>query len=103
ELTTGTTSHKKASIEEANKHKEKEEKIQNQNILFQQLNLNLKIIEIKLELGTGSFTKPVIAMCLSNLFVDVKNWSSNISISSKIHVELALFNDNLLSWEPLIE
>ncbi|CAF1170061.1 unnamed protein product [Rotaria sordida] len=103
ELTTGTPSHKKASIEEANKHKEKEEKIQNQNILFQQLNLNLKIIEIKLELGTGSFTKPVIAMCLSNLFVDVKNWSSNMSISSKIHVELALFNDNLLSWEPLIE
>jgi hypothetical protein len=26
-----------------------------------------------------------------------------MSISSKIHVELALFNDNLLAWEPLIE
>ncbi|CAF4278394.1 unnamed protein product [Rotaria sp. Silwood2] len=103
ELTTGTPSHKKAAIEEANKQKEKEEKIQTQKILSQELILNLKIIEIKLELGTGSSTKPVIAMCLSNLLVDVKNWSSDISISSEIHVELALFNDNLLAWEPLIE
>ncbi|CAF2841774.1 unnamed protein product [Rotaria sp. Silwood2] len=75
----------------------------NSNCLVLSLILNLKIIEIKLELGTGSSTKPVIAMCLSNMFVDVKNWSSDISISSKIHVELALFNDNLLAWEPLIE
>ncbi|CAF4025308.1 unnamed protein product [Rotaria sp. Silwood2] len=103
ELTTGTPSHKKAAIEEANNEKKEEEKIQTQNILSQELILNLKIIEIKLELGTGSSTKPVIAMCLSNMFVDVKNWSSDISISSKIHVELALFNDNLLAWEPLIE
>ncbi|CAF1105334.1 unnamed protein product [Rotaria sp. Silwood1] len=103
ELTTGTPSNKKAAIEEANKEKEEEEKIQTQNILSQELSLILKVIEIKLELGTGPSTKPVIAMCLSNLFVDMKNWSSDISISSKIHVELALFNDNLLAWEPLIE
>ncbi|CAF4870017.1 unnamed protein product, partial [Rotaria sp. Silwood2] len=66
ELATGTPSHKKAEIEEANKEKEEEEKIQTQNILSQELILNLKTIEIKLELGTGSSTKPVIAMCLSN-------------------------------------
>ncbi|CAF3245385.1 unnamed protein product [Rotaria sp. Silwood2] len=80
ELTTGTPSHKKAAIEEANKQKEKEEKIQTQKILSQELILNLKIIEIKLELGTGSSTKPVITMCLSNLLVDVKNWSSDVCI-----------------------
>ncbi|CAF1201535.1 unnamed protein product [Rotaria sordida] len=103
ELTTGTPSHKKATIEEANKRKEIEEQFQTRNIRSQHLILNLNMIEIKLELGTGSATKPVIAMCLSNLFVGVKNWSSDISISSQIHIELALFNDNLLSWEPLIE
>lgn len=35
-------------------------------------------MEIKLELGAGVTTKPVIAMCLSNLFLDVKNWSTNV-------------------------
>ncbi|CAF4198469.1 unnamed protein product, partial [Rotaria sordida] len=103
EVTTGTPSQKKPAIEEAQKQKEKEEQTQTQNIRSQELIVNLNIIEVKLELGTGSVTKPVIALCLSDLFVDVKNWSSNISISSKIHVELALFNDNLLAWEPLIE
>ncbi|CAF3740023.1 unnamed protein product, partial [Rotaria sordida] len=103
EVATGTPSQKKPAIEEAQKQKEKEEQMQTQNIRSQELIVNLNIIEVKLELGTGSVTKPVIAMCLSDMFVDVKNWSSNMSISSKIHVELALFNDNLLAWEPLIE
>ncbi len=30
-------------------------------------------------------------------------YSFKIIISSSIQVELAFFNDNLLSWEPLIE
>ncbi|CAF1279791.1 unnamed protein product, partial [Didymodactylos carnosus] len=100
---TGALSHKKAAIEEANKQKEKDKKIHMKKILTQELIINLKIIEVKLELGSGSSTKPIIAMCFSDLLVEVKNWSTNINIFSKIYVELALFNDNLLTWQPLIE
>ncbi|CAF1293254.1 unnamed protein product, partial [Didymodactylos carnosus] len=100
---TGAPSHKKAAIEEANKQKEKDKKIHMKKILTQELIINLKVIEVKLELGSGSSTKPIIAMCFSDLLVEVKNWSTNINIFSKIYVELALFNDNLLAWQPLIE
>lgn len=37
EITTGTPSHKKAAIEEKKKLKEKQEKIQTQNILSQEV------------------------------------------------------------------
>ena len=39
------------------------------------------MIEIKLEVGLGSVTKSVFAMCLSDITADVKNWSSNVSLN----------------------
>ncbi|CAF2390576.1 unnamed protein product [Rotaria sp. Silwood2] len=80
--------------------KEKEEI---QKPLIQQLILILETIEVKLEVGLGSVTKSVVAMCLSNLTADVQNWSSNMSLASTVNVEAALYNENMLSWEPLIE
>lgn len=65
--------------------------------------LTLETIEIKLEVGLGSMTKSVVAMCLSNLTADLKNWSSDISLSSTVNVEAALFNERMLAWEPFIE
>jgi hypothetical protein len=38
----------------------------------------LNTIELKLEVGLGSVTKSVVAMCLSNIAADVQNWSSNV-------------------------
>ena len=42
-------------------------------------------------------------MCLSNLTADVKNWSTDLSVSSTVNIEAALFNEHMLAWEPLIE
>jgi hypothetical protein len=38
----------------------------------------LETIEVKLEVGLGSVTKTVVAMCLSSLTADVQNWSSDV-------------------------
>ncbi len=48
---------------------------------FLQITINLKLMEVKLELGSGSRRKSVIAICLSNLFADVNNWSSDVFMS----------------------
>ncbi|CAF4190264.1 unnamed protein product [Rotaria sp. Silwood2] len=71
--------------------------------LAQQLILNLETIDVKLEVGLGSVTKSVVAMCLSNLTVDVKNWSSKMNMSSSVNIEAALYNEHMFTWEPLIE
>ncbi|CAF3870792.1 unnamed protein product [Adineta steineri] len=103
EVTTGTPSDKKPVMEEARKQKEKEQKLQVQNIRSQALTVSSKIVEIRLELGAGTITKPMIAMCLSDMSLELENWSTDMDISSTIYIELALFNENLLAWEPLIE
>ncbi len=63
----------------------------------------METIEIKLEVGLGSVTKSVVAMRLSNLTADVKNWSTDLSLSLTVNLEAALFNERMLAWEPLIE
>jgi hypothetical protein len=40
--------------------------------------LTLETLEFKLEVGLGSVTKSVVAMCLSNLTANVQNWSSDV-------------------------
>ncbi|CAF1260195.1 unnamed protein product [Adineta steineri] len=89
--------------EEEDKMIEKEEKIEAQTVLIQQLILTLETIQIKLEVGLGLVTKSVVAMCLSNLTADVKNWTTDLSLSSTVSIEAALFNERMLAWEPLIE
>jgi len=42
--------------------------------------LTLETLEVKLEVGLGSVTKSVVAMCLSNLTADVQNWASDVII-----------------------
>ncbi|CAF3861922.1 unnamed protein product, partial [Adineta steineri] len=73
------------------------------NHRLQQLKFNLKLIEVKFELDSDSITKPVIALCLSDLSIDIKNWSSDMSITSRIQIELAVFNDSILAWQSVIE
>ncbi|UJR24151.1 hypothetical protein I4U23_027117 [Adineta vaga] len=99
QVTTGSASQKTKEIEQKKKEKEAE-KYQN---LTQQLIINLNIIEIKLELGKGLATRPVIALCISNIFAQIENWSTDLLVSTSVHLELALFNDHILAWEPLIE
>ncbi|UJR35157.1 hypothetical protein I4U23_027926 [Adineta vaga] len=103
ETVTGTPSIQKAVKEEENKLIENEEKAEAQTLLFQQLILTLETIELKLEVGLGSVTKSVVAMCFSNLTADIKNWGTDLSLSSTVNVEAALFNERMLAWEPLIE
>lgn len=122
ETVTGSPSqHKAVKEEEENKIKEKEEQLETKPLLIQQVTnfspekknesnfyrfqfiLTLETIEIKLQVGLGSGTKSVVAMCLSNLTEDVKNWSTDVSLSSTVNLEAALFNERILAWEPLIE
>ena len=65
--------------------------------------VNMKIIEVKIELGEGSASRTVLDVCLSNLFTDLENWSSDLVIAASVELELALFNDHLLAWKSLIE
>ncbi|CAF3896761.1 unnamed protein product, partial [Rotaria magnacalcarata] len=71
--------------------------------LTEQFVLTLKTMEIKLDVGFGSVTKSVVAMCLSNSTVNVKNWSDEMTTSLTMDVEAALYNEHTLAWEPLIE
>ena len=84
--------------------------------------VSLELMEVKLEMSQGSTSKGLLAICLSNVFGDVQNWSSGVSlrrrqidaylspicsfqinVGASLSIELALFNDHLLAWEPLIE
>ncbi|CAF5157062.1 unnamed protein product, partial [Rotaria sp. Silwood1] len=60
-------------------------------------------MEIKLNVGFGSITKSVGAMCLSDWTVDLKNWSDQMTASLTMNIEAALYNKHTLAWEPLIE
>ncbi|CAF4925776.1 unnamed protein product, partial [Rotaria sp. Silwood1] len=93
ETVTGLPSQLKEAKEEEKKRKENEENIDIQKPLIQQLIFTLETIEVKLEVGLGSITKSVVAMCLSNLTADIKNWSSELILSSTVNVEAALFNE----------
>ncbi|CAF4497379.1 unnamed protein product [Rotaria socialis] len=71
--------------------------------LTEQFVLTLTTMEIKLDIGFGSVTKSVVAMCLSNSTVNVKNWSDEMTASLTMDIEAALYNEHTLAWEPLIE
>ncbi|CAF3775950.1 unnamed protein product, partial [Rotaria magnacalcarata] len=97
------------SLNKNAKEDEKKRKLQKENMspvqksISQHLILTLETIEIKLEIGSSSMTKSVAAMCVSKLNVDVKNWSSILTLSSTVNIEAALFNEHMAAWEPLIE
>jgi hypothetical protein len=42
--------------------------------------IKLNLIEIKVELGKDSSTRPVVAICLSNLFANIENWSTDVCL-----------------------
>jgi len=50
------------------------------------------MVEVALQLGSGSGIKSVMAMCLSEFFADIKNWSSDMNFSSRIQIEMDLFS-----------
>ncbi|CAF1398617.1 unnamed protein product [Adineta ricciae] len=96
EIATGSPLRKKQRVRQQNKKP-------STKLIHQQFTADLNIVEVKFQLGTGSTTRPVIALCLSKIYAQFQDWSSNLSVSSSIQIELALFNDHLLAWEPLIE
>jgi hypothetical protein len=60
--------------------------------LFRMIN-RVETIEIKLEVGLGSVTKSVVAMCLSNLTADVKNWSSDVTTRNLLPLRIIFYRD----------
>jgi hypothetical protein len=44
------------------------------------------MIEVRFELGKGSSTGPVMALCLSNIFSDIQNWSSDVCFIISVHI-----------------
>ncbi|CAF1523497.1 unnamed protein product, partial [Adineta steineri] len=99
EITTGTPSKRKSIIQQQNKQK----KMHKHKNIHQQLTVSLKTAEVKIQYGSGLTTRPVLALCLSEIFTHLENWSTDLSITASIQIELALFNDHLLAWEPLID
>lgn len=102
ETVTGCPSQTKAIKQEEIRLKEKEKKIEPAPLLIQQVTkktsgktnfdrfrflskliLTLETIEIKLEVGLGSVTKSVVALCLSKLTADLKNWSTDVKKKKK--------------------
>ncbi|CAF4542597.1 unnamed protein product, partial [Didymodactylos carnosus] len=77
EAVTGIPSEQKDAVEAEKKMKVKEEELATQpKVMLQQLLFVCDSIAVKLEVGFGSSTKTVLAMTLSNITADVKNWSS---------------------------
>ena len=46
--------------------------------------VSLKLMEVKLEMSQGSTSKGLLAICLSNVFGDVQNWSSGVSLRLRL-------------------
>ena len=42
--------------------------------------VSLKLLEVKLEMSQGSTSKGLLAICLSDVFGDIQNWSSGVRL-----------------------
>jgi len=60
-------------------------------------------IIVKLLGGVGRRTVPFIITDMSLRNVDVRNWSTMLSMTSELTLEVAYYNEQLAVWEPLIE
>ncbi|XP_036365427.1 vacuolar protein sorting-associated protein 13A [Octopus sinensis] len=68
----------------------------------EQLLMEIPKLVIKLEGGVGQRTVPLLIV-ESAFQGEVKDWSSKMSVSSTLSLEVAYYNEKLAVWEPLLE
>lgn len=57
---------------------------------------------VVIETGFGYYTFPMLIL-RSQMNAEVRNWSSQISISSRLSLGMSYYNSSLAVWEPIIE
>lgn len=57
---------------------------------------------VVIETGFGYYTFPMLIL-RSQMNAEVRNWSSQISISSRLSLGMNYYNSSLAVWEPIIE
>ncbi|KAG1695557.1 Vacuolar protein sorting-associated protein 13 [Nymphon striatum] len=62
----------------------------------------METILIIIEANVGDRTIPMILL-EANLHAKVLDWSSKLSVSSTVAIEIGYYNDKIARWEPLIE
>ncbi|XP_077994048.1 intermembrane lipid transfer protein VPS13A-like isoform X3 [Glandiceps talaboti] len=67
--------------------------------------LIMKIERIKFTIeamGAGQQTVPMLMM-EANVTAEVKDWTSNLYVTSDVSMELSYYNVNMAEWEPIVE
>lgn len=59
-------------------------------------------IVVVIETGFGYYTFPMLIL-RSDMNAEVRNWSSQISITSRLSLGMNYYNSSLAVWEPIIE
>ncbi|KAA0723284.1 Vacuolar protein sorting-associated protein 13C [Triplophysa tibetana] len=64
--------------------------------------VNVKLVQVTLESGLGHQTVPLL-LAESSFTGDARNWSSLLSVSADMTLEVNSFNETHAVWEPLLE
>ncbi|XP_021333517.2 intermembrane lipid transfer protein VPS13C isoform X4 [Danio rerio] len=64
--------------------------------------LTVKVVQVTLESGLGHRTVPLL-LAESSFSVTAQNWSSLLSVSADMTLEVNYFNETHAVWEPLLE
>ncbi|XP_053369844.1 intermembrane lipid transfer protein VPS13C isoform X1 [Clarias gariepinus] len=68
----------------------------------QSFRADVKVVQVTLESGLGHHTVPLL-LAESSLSASARNWSSLLSVSADMTLEVNYFNETHAVWEPLIE
>ncbi|KAI7814086.1 putative vacuolar protein sorting-associated protein 13C [Triplophysa rosa] len=64
--------------------------------------VNVKVVQVTLESGLGHRTVPLL-LAESSFTGNARNWSSLLSVSADMTLEVNSFNETHAVWEPLLE
>ncbi len=64
--------------------------------------MNVKVVQVTLESGLGHRTVPLL-LAESSFTGTAQNWSSLLSVSADMTLEVNYFNETHAVWEPLLE
>lgn len=70
--------------------------------LCEEMLMVVEAFVLMLETGFGTKTAPLIFLD-SNFRAEVRDWSSHLSASANLKMEMAYFNERLSTWESVIE
>ncbi|KAF7703592.1 hypothetical protein HF521_022599 [Silurus meridionalis] len=88
-------------VETATEVTEKFHEIHSSN-KHQTFTVDVKVVQVTLESGQGHHTVPLL-LAESSLTGCARNWSSLLSLSADMTLEVNYFNESYAVWEPLIE